>query len=102
MACDDAGMIVEIADFAVLPGHEEQFAEAYAQARELLVGTEGFRSARMTRGIETPARFVLMVEWESVEAHTETFRGSAAFTRWRELIGPHFDGLPHVEHFRDV
>lgn len=102
MTCDHVAMIVEIADFAILAGHEDQFVAAYAEARALLEATDGFRGARMTRGIETPSRFVLIVEWDSVQAHTETFRGSPAFTRWRELIGPHFDGPPHVEHFNDV
>ena len=44
----------------------------------------------------------LLVEWDTVEAHTVGFRKSAAFTRWRELIGPYFDGLPRVEHFHDL
>ena len=28
----------------------------------------------MTQGVETPTRFVLLVEWESLEAH-QAFRG---------------------------
>lgn len=95
-------MVLEIADFAVLAGREDEFSAAYGEARSLLAATEGFRSARMTRSIETPTRFVLLVEWESVEAHTVGFRESPAFTRWRELIGPFFDGAPHVEHFTDA
>jgi heme-degrading monooxygenase HmoA len=95
-------MVLEIADFAVLPGREDEFAAAYREAVALLSATPGFRGARMTRGIETPTRFVLLVEWDTVEAHTVGFRESAAFTRWRELIGPYFDGLPRVEHFHDL
>src|SRR3954469_20967269 len=78
------------------------FAAAYLEAREILVGTPGCRSVRMTRGIETAHRFVLLVEWDSVEAHEANFRGTERFTRWRALIGPWFDGPPRVEHFTDV
>jgi hypothetical protein len=45
---------------------------------------------------------VLLVEWDSVEAHEENFRATDRFTQWRELLGPHFAGPPLVEHFIDV
>ena len=44
----------------------------------------------MTQGIESPSRFVLLVEWDSVEAHEQNFRGTDRFTAWRAAIGPHF------------
>ncbi len=97
-----AVMVLEIADITVRPGAEEQFTAAYLEARRFLAATPGFRSARMTRGIESSSRFVLLVEWEDVEAHTVGFRESERFGRWRELIGPYFDGDPRVEHFADV
>ncbi|SCF05455.1 Heme-degrading monooxygenase HmoA [Micromonospora purpureochromogenes] len=95
-------MVLEVALIDVLPGHEDEFAAAYAQAQGILTAVEGCRSARMTRGIETPTRFVLLVEWDSVEAHEQNFRASEAFGKWRALIGPHFAGPPRVEHFVDV
>jgi heme-degrading monooxygenase HmoA len=95
-------MVLEVAIFNILPGQESAFAEAYGKAREMLLSTEGFISARMTRGIESPSRFVLLVEWDSVDAHIENFRASERFTTWRGLIGPYFDGAPTVEHFEDL
>ena len=95
-------MVLEVALIAVLPGREDEFIEAYGKARETLVTTPGCRSVRMTRGIESPARFVLLVEWDSVEAHLENFRATERFVTWRGLIGPYFDGAPTVEHFTDV
>ena len=95
-------MVLEIADFAVLPGQEDTFATTYGEAVAILRGSPGFRSARMTRGIETPTRFVLLGEWDDLESHTVGFRESERFPRWRALIGPFFDGAPRVEHFTDV
>ena len=69
-------MVLEVALIDVTPGHEDDFAAAYAKARPILAGTEGCRSVRMTRGIESPSRFVLLVEWESVQAHEENFRAT--------------------------
>jgi heme-degrading monooxygenase HmoA len=95
-------MVLEVATIDVLPGHEDAFAEAYREARHLVQQTEGCVSVRMTRGVESPSRFILLVEWESVEAHIENFRASDRFPQWRALIGPHFDGAPVVEHFADL
>lgn len=94
-------MVLEVALIDVTPGSEQAFAEAYAQAKELVGDTPGCRSMRMTRGVETPTRFVLLVEWDSVEDHS-VFRDSDRFPQWRALIGPHFAAPPHVEHFVDV
>jgi quinol monooxygenase YgiN len=95
-------MVLEVALIDVVPGQEAEFSTAYAKAREALVSTEGCRSARMTRGIESPSRFVLLVEWESREAHLENFRATERFTTWRSLIGPYFAAPPVVEHFTDI
>ena len=67
-----------------------------------IAATPGFRSARVTRGVESPSRFVLLIEWDSLEAHTVGFRESENFARWRSVVGPFFDGAPRVEHFGDV
>jgi heme-degrading monooxygenase HmoA len=94
-------MVLEIADIQVTPGAEEEFLSAYRGVRETLTGTPGCRDARMTRGIESPARFTLLVEWESVDAHEQNFRGTERFERWRAAIGPFFSQPPQVEHFAD-
>ena len=46
--------------------------------------------------------YLLLIEWDSVEAHTVGFRESENYTRWRELISPFFDGAPRVEHFTEI
>jgi heme-degrading monooxygenase HmoA len=95
-------MVTEIADFAILPDAQERFGDAVREGLKFVSDTPGFRSARLTRSVETPTRFVLMIEWDSVEAHTVGFRESENFTRWRAVVGPFFDGAPRVEHFDDV
>ncbi len=94
-------MVLEVALFDVLPEHEEAFAQAYQQVRWALADSAGCRSVRLTHGVETPTRFVLLVEWDSIEAH-EGFRASDRYGTWRAGIGPHFAEQPRVEHFEDV
>lgn len=95
-------MVLEIADFTITAGEEQTFADAYRSVRDLLAGTPGCRSVRMTRSIETPNRFVLLVEWDSVAAHEENFRATDRFTAWRAAIGPFFAAAPHIEHCSEV
>jgi heme-degrading monooxygenase HmoA len=95
-------MVLEIAQFQIVPGQEDDFAAAYAKGRELIAQTPGCRSVRLTRGVESPSRFVLLVEWDSIEAHETGFRASDRFPAWRALITPHFAAAPAVEHYADV
>ena len=95
-------MALEIALIDVHPGQEDGFARAYAAGHAVLASTPGCRSVRMTRGIESPSRFVLLVEWDSIEAHTENFRATERFQTWRGHIGPYFAVPPTVEHFLDL
>ena len=95
-------MVTEIAVLEITPGSEEAFADAYRKVRHEVAETEGCRSVRLTRGVESPSRFVLLVDWDSVEAHEGNFRAGDRFVRWRATIGPHFAGPPQVEHYVDI
>jgi len=95
-------MIVEHAEFSIAEADAEKFESAFAQARELLAQTEGFQWAHIHRGIERPDSYLLLVGWDSVEAHMVDFRESDRFPRWRALIGPYFTEAPKVEHYREV
>lgn len=93
-------MVLEVALIDVTD--PDGFVAAYRGARDVLASCPGCLSVRMTAGIESPNRFVLLVEWESVAAHEENFRGSDRFTQWRAAIGPFFAEPPRVEHFADT
>ena len=57
----------------------------------------------MTRGVESPKRFVLLVDWDSVEAHETNFRQTETFRAWRcRHRAVLRDASPRVEHFTDV
>ncbi|WP_330302604.1 MULTISPECIES: antibiotic biosynthesis monooxygenase [unclassified Streptomyces] len=95
-------MIVEHAELTVEAGREEDFEAVFEKAREVLAEADGFRWAELLRCVERPRTFVLLVGWESVEAHTVGFRESERFQRWRSLVGPFFAEPPAVEHYREL
>jgi heme-degrading monooxygenase HmoA len=95
-------MVLEVAIFDIRPGSGDAFVAAYREVRHLVAETPGCRSVRMTQGLESPLRFVFLVEWDSTAAHEQNFRATDRFPRWRAAIGPHFASPPTVEHFSDV
>jgi heme-degrading monooxygenase HmoA len=95
-------MVLEVGIIEVRVGDEKAFVDAYRQVRGELSGTPGCRSVRMTKGIESPSKFVLLVEWDSIAVHERNFRATDRFTRWRAALEPYFASPPLVEHFEDV
>ena len=74
-------MVLEVALVDVTDA--DAFEAAYRGVRQLLISTPGCRTVRMTRGVESPKRFVLLVEWDSIEAHEINFRQTETFRAWR-------------------
>jgi heme-degrading monooxygenase HmoA len=95
-------MILEQAVLELAPDRSSEFEAAFAKAKTLIAATPGFCSLRLERCVETPGRYLLLVEWETIEAHTEGFRGSAAFDEWRRLLHHFYDPRPVVEHYEQV
>ncbi len=95
-------MITEHALLDVIPGQELEFVDAMQRARSLIAASPGFLSLRVERCLERPSRFLLLVEWERVEDHTEGFRGSSAYDEWRAALHHFYDPFPVVEHFEPV
>ena len=95
-------MITEHALLEVVPGREEEFSAAMASASRLIAASPGFVSLRVERCIERPSCFLLLVEWQRLEDHTEGFRGSAAYVEWRAALHHFYEPFPVVEHFEPV
>jgi heme-degrading monooxygenase HmoA len=95
-------MILEHAVLDVVPDREQDFEAAFAEARSIISSMRGFRSLRLDRCLERRSRYLLLVEWDRLEDHTEAFRGSPEYATWRELLHPFYDPFPEVEHYEAV
>jgi heme-degrading monooxygenase HmoA len=92
-------VITEHALLPVVPGREEEFLAAMEGAKSIIAASPGFVSLRVERCIERPSTFLLLVEWEQLEDHTEGFRGSPGYAEWRAALHHFYDPFPVVEHF---
>lgn len=95
-------MIIEHASIPVKPGLEDDFVAAFERARPLISSTTGFLWLQLKRSIETPHRFLVLVSWETVQAHIEGFRGSENYETWKNLLHHFYDPFPLVEHFESI
>jgi len=95
-------MILEHAVLPVVPGQEEEFESAFRRARSIISSMAGFRSLSLRRSLESPNLYLLLVEWDSIEDHTEGFRGSPQYDEWRALLHRFYDPFPVVEHYVEV
>ena len=93
--------ILEVARLDVRPGEADAFLEAFRTARPHIAVTPGFLGLDLKRCVDEGSthRFLLLVEWETVEAHTVGFRGSDRYLRWKELLHHFYDPFPVVEHY---
>ena len=93
-------MVLEIADIRIQPGQQAAFEAAIQHAIHSVVArAQGFVGFKINHGIESPERYLLMINWATLEDHTVTFRQGPLFAEWRAIVGPFFAGPPVVEHF---
>ncbi|WP_433829469.1 antibiotic biosynthesis monooxygenase family protein [Actinoplanes sp. CA-015351] len=95
-------MVLEVTLIDVLPGRDIDFLEAYRLARPVIAGAQGCRSVRVKRGTESSTRFLLLVEWDSLDDQEHNFRRTERFAQWRALIAGALAQPPLAEYFTDV
>jgi heme-degrading monooxygenase HmoA len=92
-------MIVECAVINIRKGKAVEFEAALKLARPLIEATEGFQRMEVRACVETKDRYLLLVWWSTVEAHTHGFRGSPRYDEWRAALHHFFDPFPSVQHY---
>lgn len=96
-------MILEVADIRISPGRQAEFEQAAHHGIQTVIAkSKGFRGYHVRHSIETPERYLLLLEWDTLEDHTVGFRGSPAHAQWRSIVSGFFAEAPYVEHFTQV
>jgi heme-degrading monooxygenase HmoA len=95
-------MILEIAHITVKAGLEQAFEDGVAKAAPIFARAKGCKGMELQRSIEKPNLYRLFITWETLENHTEDFRGSDNWKEWRGLVAHCFEGTPEVEHTRQA
>jgi heme-degrading monooxygenase HmoA len=95
-------MVLEVAILDVKPGLSDDFEAVFTQAQMIISSMKGYVSHQLQRCLEKSDRYILLVAWETLEDHTEGFRGSPEYQEWRRLLHHFYDPFPDVEHYQAV
>ncbi|WP_101758149.1 antibiotic biosynthesis monooxygenase [Oceanicoccus sp. KOV_DT_Chl] len=95
-------MILEVAILDIKPGCKSDFEVAFNEAQKIITAMPGYCSHQLQRCIETPNRYILLVNWQTLADHTEGFRGSEHYQQWRSLLHHFYQPFPEVEHYESV
>ena len=95
-------MILEVAPLRIRAGQADAFENAFREAQEIISAMPGHVSHELQRCLERPNEYVLLVRWESIEAHEVGFRGHPRYQEWKALLHHYYDPFPTVLHFEAV
>jgi len=95
-------LILEVAILDVKPGQESRFETAFEKAQEIISSMNGYVSHQLQKCIENPNRYILLVNWQTLEDHTKGFRESDEYQKWRAMLHHFYDPFPIVEHYEKV
>lgn len=95
-------MILEVAILNVKSGLANDYEKAFNQAEKIISSMSGYISHQLQKCIEVENKYILLVNWETLEAHTKGFRGSAEYQDWKKLLHHFYDPFPTVEHFKNI
>ena len=91
-------MVTELAAIQIKPGTDAAFLAAVQQAVPLFQRAHGCTAMRLEKRVEDADCYLLIVDWVTLDDHNITFRESADFQTWRQLVGGFFAEAPTVTH----
>jgi len=95
-------MILEIAPLHIRAGQSAQFESAFLKAQRIISSMPGYISHELQRCLERKDEYVLLVRWESIEAHEVGFRTSKDYAEWKRLLHHFYEPFPTVSHYEVV
>jgi heme-degrading monooxygenase HmoA len=95
-------MITEAVILDVILGKEQEFESAFIEASGIIANMTDYSSHQLQHCLEKENRYLLLVRWETLEAHTIGFRGSEQYLEWKKRLHHFYDPFPTVEHYEIV
>ena len=92
-------MTLEVAILHIKENQSNDFEKNYELAKSIISRAKGHRSHQLKKCIETADKYILIVEWDTLEDHEIGFRKSKDFLEWKALIHPFLTPKTLVEHY---
>jgi heme-degrading monooxygenase HmoA len=94
--------MLEVAVLNIIPGKEAEFEAAFRDASAIISSMAGYVSHQLQHCVENESRYILLVNWQTLEAHTIGFRTSPQYQEWKKLLHHFYSPFPTVEHYELV
>ncbi len=95
-------MILEVAILNVKPDQTQDFERDFGQAQTIIASMPGYLGHQLHRCLENQSRYILLVRWQTLEDHTQGFRGAAEYGQWKSWLHHYYDPFPTVEHYEEI
>ena len=95
-------MILEVATLEIKPNLNREFETAFVEASRIISAMPGYISHDLQKCIEVDNQYLLLVYWQTLEAHTVGFRRSPEYQTWKKLLHHFYDPFPTVEHYHSA
>ncbi|AOW20602.1 antibiotic biosynthesis monooxygenase family protein [Urechidicola croceus] len=92
-------MILEVAILEIKEGQSSEFEKAFDVAKSIISSMKGYISHQLKKCIEKEDKYILLVEWETIEDHEIGFRKSEEYQEWKRLLHHFYEPFPIVEHY---
>ena len=93
-------MILEVAILSIKEGLSQAFEVNFQKAERIISSMKGYISHELKKCIEQDHKYILLVNWETVEDHEIGFRKSKEYQEWKSLLHHFYEPFPTVEHYK--
>jgi len=95
-------MILEVAILHIKKGQSSDFENVFNNAQEIISSMKGYISHELRKCIEEENKYILLVNWETIEDHEIGFRKSDEYKDWTRLLHHFYEPFPTVEHYKQI
>ncbi|TVZ55980.1 heme-degrading monooxygenase HmoA [Lutibacter sp. Hel_I_33_5] len=93
-------MILEVAILNIKEGLSNDFEANFQKAKSIISSMKGYISHELKKCIEEENKYILLVNWETLEDHEIGFRKSEEYKEWKKLLHHFYEPFPTVEHYK--
>ncbi|MFN8530299.1 MAG: antibiotic biosynthesis monooxygenase [Anaerolineae bacterium] len=92
-------MVLEVAHLTVFDGKQREFEAAMRQAAPYIMASEGYLGHEVKQCVEDGTKYLLLVQWRTLDDHMVGFRNSDRLAPWRAILTPFYAAPALVEHY---
>jgi heme-degrading monooxygenase HmoA len=93
-------MITEVAVLNIKKNQSELFETAFDEAQKIISSMNGYIEHELLKCLEAENKYLLIVRWQTLKDHTESFRKSDQYNEWKKLLHHFYEPFPTVEHYK--